>query len=294
MLAAVALVLSVAPAAIATPSQSTRPLAVSVPPEPTQVSKGATAQVPIRVLNPGNQEVTVSITPREVHLGSNGQVNIGADADPQWHDRVQFTPAGGTVGPQQFIDVVVTVDVPPDITSDLHFVGFVVSPVANAQGQVTVINEIGSFVTLDVPGPRTTLLTATLQLPGVTLGGRASGELTVANVGQSSVRFWGESNTTTWPGGSSPDQQRFDKSLLPTGTTRSISMSAKPAWLIGFVTVQGQVVYPATTESATTAVTFSKRVLVIDPRLIVVVGVLVLASLGWWLLHRRRHRLAGR
>src|SRR5207249_2520322 len=165
---------------LAAPPQSSRPLAVSVPPDPTPAPKGEIARIPIRILNPGNQPVTVSITQREVRLGSNGQVSIGADADPQWKDRVQFTPAEGAIGPQQFIDVAVTVDVPPTISSDLHFVGFLVSPVANAQGQVTVINQIGSFVTLDVPGPRESLLRAALHLPGIALGTEAKGDLTVA------------------------------------------------------------------------------------------------------------------
>ena len=41
-------------------------------------------------------------------------------------------------------------------------------------GQVQVINEIGSFVTLDVPGPRSTRLRAKLRLPGFTLGQEAA------------------------------------------------------------------------------------------------------------------------
>jgi LPXTG-motif cell wall-anchored protein len=126
-------------------------------------------------------------------------------------------------------------------------------------------------------------------MPGFTLGDQVTGDLTVANVGPSSVRFWGEQDTTSWPGGGTPDQRRFDKSLLPTGATRTLSVRAKPAWLIGFVTVRGQVVYPSTTESATTEITFSKRVLVVDPLLVfVVAGVLALAFAGWWVRRRRR------
>src|SRR5204862_7229684 len=107
------------------------------------------ARIPTRVLNPGDRPVSVSISQREVRLGSNGRVTIGAAADPQWQGRVTFAPATGTIGPQQFMNVVITVHVPPTISSDLHFVGFLVTPIANAQGQVTVINQIGSFVTLD-------------------------------------------------------------------------------------------------------------------------------------------------
>jgi hypothetical protein len=275
--------------AMAAPPKGARPLAVSVPSEPTQAPKGTTVRIPIRVVNPGTQAVTVTITPRQVLLLSNGQVSMGTDADPRWQGRVQFAPDTATIGPQQFINVIVSVDVPPTITSDLHFVGFLVSPAATAQGQVTVVNQIGSFVTLDVPGPRSALIQVTLRVPGFTLGRQATGHLEVANVGQSSVRFWGESNTTSWPGSSST-QQLFDKALVPTGTTQTLTVSAKPAWPVGFVTIHGQVIYPATTESATTEIQFSKRVLVIDPRLIAAsAAVLVIAVLLWW-LRRRHHR----
>jgi hypothetical protein len=282
------LALGSATAVMAAPSQPPRPLAVSVPPEPTKAPKGATARIPIRVLNPGTQPVTVTISPRQVLLLNNGQVSMGANADPQWEGRVQFAPATATIEPQQFIDVTVTVDVPATITSDLHFIGFLVSPVATAQGQVTVINQIGSFVTLDVPGPRVALIRVTLRIPGFTFGSQATGSLEIANVGKSSVRFWGENNTTSWPGSTST-QQRFEKSLVPTGTTRSLTVNAKPAWPVGFVTIRGQIIYPSTAESATTEIQFSKRVLVIDPRAIAVIAiVLFLVFLQWWLRRRRR------
>jgi hypothetical protein len=283
-----ALALGSATAVMAAPSQPPRPLAVSVPPEPTQAPKGATARIPIRVLNPGTEPVSVTISPRQVLLLNNGRVSMGANADPQWEGRVQFAPATATIEPQQFVDVIVTVDVPPTITSDLHFVGFLVSPVPTAQGQVTVINQIGSFVTLDVPGPRVALVRVTLRIPGFRFGRRATGSVEIANIGESSVRFWGESNTTSWPGSTST-QERFDKTLVPTGTTQSLTVSAKPAWPVGFVTIRGQIIYPSTAASATTEIQFSKRVLVIDPRAIALLtAALFLAFLLLWLRRRRR------
>jgi transposase len=276
---------------MAAPSQPSRPLGVSVPPEPILAEKGATARIPIRVLNPGDQPVTVTIAPREVLLGNDGHVSISVNADPQWLNRVLIAPDTATIGPRQFLDVVITVDVPPAITSDLHFVGFLVTPVVTAQAQVTVINQIGSFVTLDVPGPRLGLIRATLQIPSFNLGRSATGNITIANVGGSSVRFWGESVTTSSPGGATPKQARIEKTLVPIGSTRSVSVSAKPAWFVGFVTIRGQIIYPPTTDSATTEIRFSKRVLVIDPRAIAMLaGVLVLAILAWWSRRRRSMR----
>jgi hypothetical protein len=279
----------VVPSVGATGAAPARSLAVSVPAEPIQVVKGVTARIPIRVVNPGNQSVTVTISPRLVLLGDNGRVTIGSSAAPDWQGRVRFDPPGATIGSHQYVDVDVAVDVPAAISADLHFVGFLVSPVAEATGgQLTVINQIGSFVTIDVPGPRSGALTATLRFPSISLGRHATGTLLVSNVGQSSVRFWGESDTTSWPAGSSIEQQRFDKSLSPGGVKRTLSVSARPAWLIGFVTIRGQIIYSATVGSETTEIEFSTRVLVVDPRLIVGLAlVALLAIVGWW-RHRRR------
>ena len=52
-----------------------------------------------------------------------------------------------------FIDLFVTVRMPVVISPDLYYIGSVVRPVAASPG-ITVINEIGGFFTIDVPGPR--------------------------------------------------------------------------------------------------------------------------------------------
>lgn len=264
---------------------------MSIPSEPTLAPKGATVRIPIRVVNPGNLPVTVNIAQRVIRLGDNGHVSVGASADPLWGGRVTFVPSELTLPVRSYANVVISVRLPAEIGSDLHFVGFVVSPVATAQGQVSVINQIGSFVTLDVPGPREARLRVTFKIAGVTFAREAQGSLQVANVGHSAVRFWGENNTSSWPGGATPpDQQRFDTSLAPVATTRSMPVTARPAWPVGFVTIQGQIVYPSVTGSATTGVTFSKRVLVIDRLVIILAAGLLLtgAFLAWFRHHRRR------
>lgn len=295
MTAVVGLVIVIADptAVMAVTSPSPRGLAVSIPSEPTPAPKGTTVRIRIRVVNPGSQAVTVNISQRSVLLGDNGSVGIGTSADPQWGSRVTFVPPTATLGARQYANVDIIVQVPATIGSDLHFIGFLVSPVATAQGQVSVINQIGSFVTLDVPGPREARLGATLQLPGFTLARQAQGSLQVANLGHSAVRFWGENNTTSWPGGTATDQQRYDTSLAPVATTRSITVIARPAWPLGFVEVRGQIIYPSVTGSATKEVAFSKRVFVIDPWVIIVAAGLLLGGvfLGW-VRHRRRRALA--
>jgi hypothetical protein len=273
-----AMVISSPTSVMAAHSPSGRGLAVSIPADPTAAPKGATVRIPIRVVNPGSGPVTVSIVQREVLLGDNGHVSIGAGADPQWRSRVTFLPPTATLGARQYANVVIVVQMPVRIASDLQFVGFLVSPVAAGQGRVSVINQIGSFVTLDVPGPRLASLQVTLQIPSFTLARQAHGSLQVANVGHSAVRFWGENDTTSWPGGATPDQQRLDTSLAPVATTRSLAVTARPDWPVGFVQLQGQIIYPSVTGSATTQVAFSKRVLVIDPWVIIVAAVLLLAA----------------
>lgn len=285
-----ALVLAGPSAAVGASRPAPRGLAVSVPPEPAPAPKGATQRIPIRVVNPGNQPVSVTISQRRVRLGDNGSVSIGAGADPIWGSRVTFTPSEVSLPARAYADVIISVRVPADIGSDLHFVGFLVSPVASAPGQVTVINQIGSFVTLDVPGPRQARLKVDLQLPSFHLGRQAQGRVRVANVGHSSVRFWGESDPTSWPAGSAPVQQRFDSSLAPVGTTRSLNVTARPAWPIGFVRVHGQIVYPSADRTSTKQQVFDARVLVIAPWVIVAAAALLVIVILMVADRFRRHR----
>jgi len=300
LVAALAVALA-SPTAAAAPAPSGgaetgRSLAVSVPPEPTAVRPGETTRIPIRVLNPGHRPVTATITGREVRLLDNGVVRVGAGPDPAWQDRVRFTPSLTTLPAQGYADVTIDVDVPATLDPDLHFVGFLVSPVQTSQGQVKVINEIGSFVTLDVPGPRSNRLQARLQVPGFTLGQEAEGRLTVRNLGRSAVRFWGENDTAAWPGSDTPHQQRFAKSLVPIGRSRSTRVVAAPDWWVGFVTMQVRIVYPATTQAATREIAVRKRVLVVDPWALVVLGGVIATAVAAWVRHtrRRRRRLAAR
>ncbi len=285
--------MTAAPALVmaATTADSPRGLAVSIPAEPTPAPKGTTVRIPIRVVNPGTEPVTFTIAQRAVLLGDNGSVSIGAAADPQWGSLVTFAPPTASVGARQFANVDLVVQVPAGIGSDLHFVGFLVTPVANAAGQVTVINQIGSFVTLDVPGPRQARLAATLTIPSFTIAREAQGSLQVANIGTSAVRFWGENDASSWPGGAAPDQQRLDTSLAPVSTTRTIPVTARPDWPVGFVTVQGQIVYPSETGSTTTEVAFSKQVFVIELWVIIAVAVLLLGGIVLLAVRGRRRRL---
>lgn len=281
-----------------TPSGS-RPLAVSVPADPVPLAPGKTSTIRIRVVNPGTQPVTVRITGRHVDLGDNGAVSVGTSPDPIWNGRVGFPARTLTIPAQQYVNVDLTVHMPGKIAPDLYFVGFLVTPVVAPNGQVQVVNEIGSFFTIDVPGPRVRKLQATMDvdrsvfahisIPGIVIGSHVRGELTIRNVGTTEVRFWGEVDSSSAPGGAA-GQQRIDKSLIPRSHIRSFLVIGKPAWPIGFVTLRARVFYPGETESSTREIDMSKRVLVISPWVLLAVVILLIAGLWYWRRRRRRRR----
>jgi hypothetical protein len=287
-----------APPSPATPSAA-RSIAVSVPPEPTQIGPGQTSKVHVRVVNPATGPVTVAVTGRGLQFGDNGKLTMTDSPDPQWAGRVDFPAGVLTVPAQGYDDVFLTVRMPEQIDPDLYFIGFVVRPLPTSNGRVELINQIGAFVTIDVPGPRVRQLTADLHVPGfdfgpihltnLALGSMTSGQFRVRNIGHAAAQFWGWNETRSSFGGT-PTQQRIDKSLLPTGRARSFAISAEPAWPIDVVTMKVYVVYPDKTETATAQIVLSKRMLVINPWVVVAAGVLFIAIAGWWLLGRRRRR----
>ena len=118
--------------------------------------------------------------------------------------------------------------------------------------------------------------------------------LRVANVGPAAVRFWGENDTTSLPGGSFV-QQRLDPSLLPSQKSRFFSVTAKPAWLVGMVKMQVHVIYPGRTEATTKEMTFTQAGPRRQPgRARRGLALLLLAIAGlFWRSRRRRRRRSG-
>jgi hypothetical protein len=270
-------------------SRGPRALAVSVPADPVPAKAGGVSRTLIRVVNPNDFAATVVIRSRTLTLGDDGKVSVGAGPDPRWSDRVRF-PAGALRIPAQgYRDVPLAIHV-PQVSPDLYFVGFLVTPVATEGGSVKVINQIGSFVTLDVPGPRLRLLTGHLHLPAFVLGSKANGDVRVTNVGHASVTMWGENDTTSSPGGVY-EQERLGPSLLPVGRSRSIEVSGKPRWPVGIVTVTTRVTYPGRTAAQTKQIVLTSRVIVVSPWVPAVVGALVLLlGAAWWGRGRRPSR----
>ena len=266
-----------------------RSLAVSVPSEPAALAPGATGTVPIRVVNSGSTPVAVRVTAERVRFGDEGRVTI-AGRDAMWEGRVDFPPNPITISAQSYRDVGLTVHMPARISSDLYFIGFLVTPVPNAAGNLTYINQIGSYITIDVPGPRTRTLVGDLHLPRFALTSHLHARLHVHNTGKAAAMYWGENDTTATPGSSTPLQARLDRSLLPAGRSRMIVVDAKPSFLIAVVTMHVHVLYPGRTDAATTEIVLTKRVLVVQPAALIILGGVVIATFIWYARRRRKRR----
>jgi hypothetical protein len=282
-----AMVAGAAIAAAAVPVAGPRSLAVSVPPDPVPIAAGQGARTAIRVVNPGRTPVTVVVHSHGAVLGDDGRIAMDAGGDPGWQGRQSFPAQPLTIPARGYRDVPLAIRVPKRVAPDLYFVGFLVTPLATGQGNVRVINQIGSFVTVDVPGPRERRLQAAFHVPGVTLGGEATGSLQVANVGRAAVRFWGENDVRA--SGGARVQHRLDPSLVPAGRSRTFAVAGGSSWPVGMVTMTVHIVYPGRTEAATREVILRRRVLVIHPW-VVFAGMGAVVALPLLLIYRRRRR----
>ena len=269
------------------PVGNPRQLVVSVPAEPATLAAGATGTIPIRVVNPGSRPETVRLTAHAVEFGDNGRVAISG-RDPLWHSRISLPDSPIRISPRSYRDIGLTVHIPPQIVPDLYFIGFLVTPVRKPSGNITYTNQIGSYVTIDVPGPRLRALAAKLELPGIAFASHARGALYVHNVGKAAVIYWGENDTGAAPGKSSPSQARFDRSLLPIGRSRKIEVTAGSAFPIAVVTMRVHLFYPGRTLATSKEIVLTKHVLVVQPAAVFVLGTLLLAGLIWFARRRRR------
>jgi len=272
-------------------TQSTpRTLAVSTPSDATTIAPGRTGTIPVRIVNAGAAAIVVTMAERGITLADDGKARIASGPDPQWRGRVDFPTEPITIPARSYVGVPLRVRLPSRISGDLYFIGFVVTPEARSTHGVAVVNQIGSFFTIDVPGPRSRELSAVLVAPNFVFGSFAHGGVRIHNIGHASAQFWGENDTTTSPGSDIPTQQRIDKQLLPIGTARSYAVSGKSSWPIGIVTMKIHLVYPDRTGSETVELLATKRVLVANPiACAAVLGVLLVIALSWRRRRRRRH-----
>jgi hypothetical protein len=279
---------------------ASRSIAVSVPADAVSLVPGETSPIQIRVVNPGSTPVTVTVKGEGINLGDNGTTSFTGAADQQWAGRTDFPPGYLTVPAQGFLDLSITVHMPLHIAPDLYYVGFVVTPTPTVSGSVVVINQIGAFFIINVPGPRDRELAAYLNVAGFTvgpihidslvIGDQVIGELTAHNPGPSSVQFFGENDANSAPFAGPSSQQYIHKSLLPIGRSRAFQVSAPPAFPIDIVTMSVTLKYPDKIESATKQIVITKSMLVISPLLILVTCAFIALVVCWRLYARHRRR----
>ncbi len=260
--------------------------------------------MPIRVLNPGAAPVTVTVKGEGIVLGNNGTTAFTGRPDPVWGGRTSFPVAKITIAAQHYVDLSVVVHMPAQISPDLYYIGFVVTPVPTVSGEVVVINQIGAFLTINVPGPRVRALSAELTTTGfnwwfihidaLVIGDHVDGRLTVSNVGASSVLFYGENDVTSAPINGPPAQQRISRSLLPIGRSRWFAVTALPAFPIDIVTMDDIVTYPDRSGTGTLEIVRTRSILVISPWVILVLLAMLALVGGWRLSVRLRRRSAQR
>ena len=291
------------PAVTAAAAPSARSIAVSVPADPVTLNPGETAAIPIRVLNPSVSPVTVTVKGEGVTLGDNGRTTFTGRPDPLWAARTTYPRGAIAIRGEHYVDLAITVHMPALISPDLYYIGFLVTPVPTATGQVVVINQIGAFLTVDVPGPRVRSLAADLTTTGfnwgpihlgwLVVGTQVAGKLTVENTGASSVLFFGENDVTSAPISGSPSQQRISRSLLPIRRSRWFAVTAAPAFPVDVVTMTDVVTYPDRTGTGTLDIRLTRSVLVINPWVLVVLLAAVLLIVGWRVRARvKRSRLS--
>lgn len=236
-------------------------LTVSVPPSATPIHPGQDSTVSIRVINPGSDPVRVTLSDRGAELGDNGSVHLQGAPDPKWAGRVTLPAGELTIPAQGYQTVNVQIHAPEVIDPDLYFVGLMVTPEATKAGSVQVVNQIGTLISLDVPGPRQQDLSASMDASPVQFADKAAATLQVRNPGHSVLRFFGETGTSD----ASHQPDRIDSSILPVDRQRSLPVTAKAAWPIQMVTMDARLSYSDQTAAATTQKTATVDVLLVQP-----------------------------
>jgi hypothetical protein len=261
-------------------------LSVTSPPDPILTTPGTVATATLTVGNLGHSSLDVRITPESVKLLDNGHTQLVAGADPRFAGRISISPDQLTLPARQERTVQVSVNMPTGLRPDDYFLGFLVSPVINSPS-VSVQNDIGGLVVLNVPGARERKLTARfLGLPwlNVSLSASASGIVQARSTGTSTVQFSTTSQISGWP---SPKASYLTvpAHLLPPGLTRDIPVHVS-SWLgVGWYTFHTTLVYNLT-DRTTGEVALSRTVIVLNPLWFLVIP----TPLVIWAWRRRRRR----
>jgi hypothetical protein len=263
-------------------------LSVTSPPNPIPATPGTVVTTTLMVGNLGSGPLDVNIITRSVLLLDNGKTRLVAGPDPRFAGRINIVPNTLSLPARQERTVQVSVNMPRGLRPDDYFLGFLVSPVINAPS-VSVVNDIGGLVVLDVPGTRNRKLTAHyVGLPrfNISFSASASGIVRAKSVGTSTLQFSTTDEISGWPS-PKPSYLMVPAHLLPPGLTRDLPVHVS-SWLgLGWYAFHTTLVYDVT-DRTTGEVALSRTVIVVNPLWFLVIPV----AIGLWTWRRRRRRKA--
>lgn len=266
---AAAVLLPAAPAV----AQGTGAVGVSVPTDPVQARPGERVQLPLRITNPSDQRLQVRVEQRALTVGSEGRVELLDGPDPRWRSQLVLPLEPLDIPAQGYRDLALPLDT-PHLAPDTYLVGILVTPLVADPG-VRVVNAVGAYIPVDVPGPRDRRLHATLATPSVVWGGTADVAVAVRNTGASSLYFWGEHGRT-----------RIEKMLLPTQQHRTIPVSIHQRFGIGRQRLSVRLYYNRT-DAQVSQITLTRTVIFVHPAYPAVAAGLLAAALARRLRRRQ-------
>jgi hypothetical protein len=261
-------------------------ISVTFPSAPIPIRPGSRTDFQLKVRNDSMHALAVTVVERSVRLENNGHAVLGIAPDSTFGERTSVTPARFFLAAGQERRVRIKVQVPSRLAPNDYFVGFLVSPVVTG-GQVRVLNDVGAFVILDVPGPRHQKLTATfVGLPSLSFSNGVSASIRVRSVGAADADF---TSTIEVSGFVTPHPRvvELPPYLAPPGTDRTIPVHFS-SWLgLGWYTVHATFVYNATNRRTAEAV-IAKTVIVVSPYWFILPASIGLLTI--LLIRRRRVR----
>jgi len=218
-------------------------LGVSAPADPVTAVPGQPVATTVRLSNGGTEPLTVRLAVGTIKLGDRGEVTIDAVPDPVWAASTRIAEPTVTLAAQSWFENRVVIEVPAGLRPDTYFVGILVTPQVPASGSVTVVNEVGTYVGFDVPGPRQrSVRISELDLPGAVFGGTVPVRVRLVNDGPSFATAWGELHVSG-PGRSRQVVRLPGRYRLAAGSYRDVTVSVTPGFGAGMVKVRATAFY---------------------------------------------------
>ena len=268
-------------------------LSVSTPAGALAGEPGGTVTTWIRVGNNGATALPITINPATMELGDNGSSTMNPGVDPRFLNSVTLETTAATVPASDYIEIPVSISIPTSLIPDIYLLGFLVTPAPGA-GSVQVINQIGAFITIELPGSRDRRIQAAFDnAPRFVLSDNPTLTVRVDNVGKSALEFTSETTIDGF-GTANPGNIRVAPELLPSGTFRDVEITWVAELGIGVFDVQTRLVHNLT-QSETIGVELEHRVVVVSPvALTVMLTILLILAAGVALLVRRQKRIQQR